>query len=76
MAVTVRRDWKRLTMTPASNSAAIDPAAIVRSTSPSSAEDRCRPSRTWGIRAAQLAAAKPQPMNATYVARVAAGSWT
>jgi hypothetical protein len=52
-------------MTPASNSAVTDPAARVSSTSPSSAEVRSSRSRTCGIRDAQLAKAKPQPMNAT-----------
>ena len=64
MAVTVRREPNRLTTTPAMSSAVIEPAAMVSRTSPSVAGARCRPSRTCGMREAQLANAKPQPMNA------------
>ena len=64
IAVTVRREPSRCTMSPASGSAISEPAAIASSTRPSSAELRSRSSRTCGMRDAQLAKAKPEPMKA------------
>jgi hypothetical protein len=53
-------------------SAVIEPAAMAKSTRPSADGDRSRRSRTAGIREAHEANAKPEPTNATAVARAAA----
>ena len=63
--MTVVRELSFCTIRPASGSAISEPTAIASSTRPSSAELRCSPSRTCGIREAQLAKAKPQTMKAT-----------
>jgi hypothetical protein len=72
IAVTVRREPKWVTTCPASGSDTIEPAAMASSTKPSRDGVSSRPSRTCGIRDAHDDIAKPEPMNATYVARVAA----
>ena len=69
MTWTVRREPKRATNGPARGSEMTEPAAMASSTRPSSAEERPRRSRTWGISEAQLAKAKPVAMKAAYVAR-------
>jgi hypothetical protein len=62
--VTVRREPKRAMSGPDAGSATTDPAAMDSSTSPSSEGPRSRWLRTCGMREAQLAKAKPEPMNA------------
>jgi hypothetical protein len=64
IAVTVRAEPILVTTGPDSGSASSEPAAIASSTRPSAAESSSSRSRTCGIRAAQLANAKPEPMNA------------
>src|SRR3954466_749469 len=67
----VRREVHRLTRAPDSGIAMTEPAAIESSTRPSSDALSPRWVRTCGMREAQLAKAKPAPMNATDVARAA-----
>src|SRR3954470_8435503 len=69
MASTVRREPRRWTAGPASGRARSEPTAIAKSTSPSSAGERPRRSRTCGMREGQLAKAKPHIVKATYVPR-------
>jgi hypothetical protein len=71
MTVVVARVPHRWTTGPEPGSPTTEPVATARSTRPSSPAERCRESRTCGIREAQLANTNPQPMNAIDVARVA-----
>jgi hypothetical protein len=64
IAVTVRRVAKCATIWPASGSETTEPAAIASRTRPRWARLRPRPSRTCGMRAAQLEPAKPSMMKA------------
>ena len=75
IAATVRREPKCATICPAATSATIEPAAIASSTRPSRDGVSSRPSRTCGMRVAHEAMPTPEPMNAAYVARVAARSF-
>jgi hypothetical protein len=72
IAATVRREPMRWITVPDRGRASTEPAATESSTRPSAAGSSSSRSRIWGIRAAQLAKAKPAPMNATDVARTAA----
>jgi hypothetical protein len=63
MTATVRASPNRLTTRPDSGMAMTDPTAMHQRSSPSCAGVTSRRSRTWGIRDAQLAKARPLPMN-------------
>jgi hypothetical protein len=64
IAATVNFEPNRETNCPASTSETIEPAAMASSTRPSRDGVRSRPSRICGIRVAQLAIEKPEPMKA------------
>ena len=64
MAITTRREPKRVTRWPDMSRATMEPAAMASSTRPSREGARPRPSRTWGIRDAHDAMTTPEPMNA------------
>jgi hypothetical protein len=64
IAATVPREPNRETICPASTSDTIEPAAMASSTRPSRDGVRPSPSRICGIRVAQLAIEKPEPMKA------------
>ena len=64
MAATVRREPMRAMTGPDNGRARTEPAAMVTSSRPSSDGSSCSRSRTCGMREAQLAKAKPEPVKA------------